>query len=270
MKTLYSYDHYKPYLYDLVSAEDAPRGLRAQMAKAIGCQAAYFSQVLNGKAELTEDQAIKLSRFLQFNRLESDYFLILIRLARATTPELRTYLEEERGHLKSRHADLRNRVDSKPMQDNLELVTRYFGSSLPSTIHMSTASPTYRTAAAIAKRFQLDLATVQDCLHWLSEIGYVVKSKQGQYEFAGPSVYLPKDSPINAAYQIHRRMQAVRAIDRGSDKGLHFSSVFTLDRQTLLEVEELLKKAIEKSHKKIHAGGCDELYGMCVDLFEVV
>ena len=51
---LLDYSDYKAYLR---AATDASRGLRTALARSLGCQTAYVSQILNGGAQLSLEQA---------------------------------------------------------------------------------------------------------------------------------------------------------------------------------------------------------------------
>src|SRR5437868_6404098 len=140
MKTLFDYDNYSNYLRDYVYGEQTYRGIQAELAKSMGCQAAYFSQVLKGTAELTEDHALKLVQYLGYSELEAEYFILLVRLGRASTPDLASYLEKRRQKLVQQSEDLKNKVESKSLSDVESILSRYFTNWLPSTIHIATSS----------------------------------------------------------------------------------------------------------------------------------
>src|SRR5206468_2329165 len=93
--SLLNYTEYKSFLRDLVKDPKAPRGLQSQLARVMGCQAAYLYQVLHGKVHLTEDQAFKLGRHLEFTAGEWEYFSTLWRIARASSPELIEHLKAQ-------------------------------------------------------------------------------------------------------------------------------------------------------------------------------
>ncbi|MNL74440.1 hypothetical protein D3C87_2000780 [compost metagenome] len=84
-------------------------------------------------------------------------------------------------------------------------------------------------------------------------------------------MHLDRKNEISRSFQAHRRLQAIRAIqqDDGAEN-LHFSSVFTLDKKTFEELKKAFLDGIQEAHKKIHAGGTEELYALTLDLFEMV
>lgn len=267
MISLLNYRDYKIYLRDLLAQEGQKRGLQSAMAKAMNCQAAYLSQSLRGKVELTEDHGVKLVSFLELNPLESEYFLLLLRLSRATTPELRKYLEVKRVELLKHRDDLENKVKAKGARDNEEFISQYFSNWIPTLVHISTSSNELQNAEAIAKRFSLDLSLVKDTLNFLEHYR-LVKKENGKYIFSGESIHLPKASSSNVPYQVSLRSQVIKSIqERSHEKTMHFSSAFTIDKKDYQAIQEILNRAIEDSHKVIHGSGTEEVYTLCIDFF---
>jgi uncharacterized protein (TIGR02147 family) len=261
-----SFENYKEFLVKLIDEDSKERGFQSQMAKAMNCQAAYLSQVLRGKVELTEDHGLKLTQFLKLNSYEADYFLILLRHSRAATPELRTYLENKREELKLQNAEMKNKVGAKSARDSEAFLSKYFSSAIPSTIHIATSSKNYQTVESLAERFSLSKENVEEILAFLEKYK-LVKKENNRFVFSGESVHLPKSSDLHRPYQSSYRVKAIRSIEEKSEDDLHFSSVFTIDKKHYKDVLEVMKKAIEDSHKIIHSSGTEEVYTLVMDFF---
>jgi uncharacterized protein (TIGR02147 family) len=265
--------NYKEFLQKLIKARKE-RGYQSQMSRAMNCQAAYLSQVLKGKVDLTEDHAVKLAQFLKLNALESDYFILLVRLGRAATPELRKYLEERRVELLDKEDELQNKVHAKSARDTEEFSAKYFASFLPLLVHISTSSKHYQTVSELKERFGLSAVQIETTLKFLEEYKLVVRSfEKGEekWKFSGESIHLPKSSSMNVPYQVSLRTLALKSIQEKKFKeNLHFSSVFTMDKKSYKEIFEILNRAIEDSHKVIHDSGTEEVYSMSIDYFKVV
>lgn len=268
MKKVFKFDNYKDFLNNYVNAKTAPRGLRTQLAKAMGCQTAYMTQVLNGKAELMEDHACRLVAHLELPKLEADYLMLLVRYARARTPELRLYLDNERREMIARSEEVHRRLTSAPSDDETFIKT-YFGSWICSTIHIATSSENYQTIEALSTRLGLPKKIVSENLKFLATFGKVKKNGD-RWVYAGGPLHLDRANPISRGFQAQRRWQVVKSILQGtSSQDLHLSSVFTLDKKTFEELRAEFLDALERAHKKIQAGGTQELYAISVDLFEV-
>ena len=62
MKQIFDYRDYRDFVNEFISEQPIRgHGVRSRMAKAMGCQLAYFSQVLHRKAHLSLDQGLKLN-----------------------------------------------------------------------------------------------------------------------------------------------------------------------------------------------------------------
>ncbi|KHD87784.1 MAG: hypothetical protein OM95_12270 [Bdellovibrio sp. ArHS] len=269
MKTLFDFDNYQDFLSFYVSNPEAPRGLRTELAKAMQCQAAYLSQVLNGKAELTEDHAFKLVNHLGFSNIEKEYFTLLVRISRASGHDLQEYLKKQAAALSKVATKVDYKVIAKNLREDEDFTKYYFSSWIPSTVHIATSSPHYQTTAAISQRLGLPEKKVLDCLQLLAEKQLVGRKGPGEWVYQGGNIHLPKSSPLGVNHQIHNRLQAIKSLQTGDDKDLHVSAVFTMDKEGFEALKKLFLDSIEKANKRIAASGTEEIYGMCWDLFEV-
>ncbi len=269
MMSVFKYSNYRDLLKDLLYGPDSRRGDQSELAKAMGCQASYLLQVLKGKAELTEDHAIRLAHHLNLGDLQTEYVLLLLRISRAATQDLVQFLEKRRAELFRQQSDLENKVESRPLLDSEQFLSRYFSSWIPSTIHVATSSEKFQNAFAIAERLSLPIGIVEDTLSFLEKHS-LIKRQGKDFLFNGGSIHLPRRSALNEAHQSSRRIQALRSIQQQNNESLHFSSVFTLDEKALKELKHMITQLIESSHKKIHDAGTDEIYAMNMDLFKVV
>jgi len=268
MKPLIEYSNYRAYLNDLIYGPSSRRGLQTELAKAMGCQAAYLSQVLKEKAELTEDHALKLVTHLRLSDFDSEYFMLMLRMARAGTPELVRYLDQKRQEMARQSHDLSNKIKGKLVSSSEKVLSDYFASWIPSTIHIATSSEKFQSPQAIARHLCLQVENVESVLRFLEQ-SHLVENRSGQYVFAGGSFHLPRSSPLDQTHQTNRRLQALQAIQKNNPANIHFSSLFTADVETFIEVKKMITQYIEESHRKIHSSGTDNIYSMCLDVFEI-
>ena len=109
--SVFDYDDYKDYVRDALDARaENKRGERSRLASFVGCHTAYVSQVLNGAAHFSLEQAEKINHFLGHGKEQSLFFLFLIQLARAGTPSLRKVFEEQLRALKEKQFVLKDRL----------------------------------------------------------------------------------------------------------------------------------------------------------------
>jgi len=94
-KSIFDYRHYKPYIRLRLGGERKKTGMRAEAARAMSCQTAYLSQILNGTANLSLEQAHALGGFLNHDHDEQEYFWLLIQKERAGTKEFAAFIEDK-------------------------------------------------------------------------------------------------------------------------------------------------------------------------------
>jgi len=95
---------YKAYLHEVLKkSKSRGHGMRSQIAKALGCNVAYISQILNKSANFSLEQAESLNQFLGHPKNECHYFLLLVQFARAGSFDLQQRLKEQiDDHFKKR------------------------------------------------------------------------------------------------------------------------------------------------------------------------
>src|SRR6185437_2114301 len=93
--SVFDFRSYKEFLFWYVDGASKSRGARTQLAAHAGCQSAYISQVLNGAAHLSLEQAEKISRGIGQTSEEGTYFLLLIQHDRAGTPSLKSHFSNQ-------------------------------------------------------------------------------------------------------------------------------------------------------------------------------
>jgi len=266
---LFDYKDYRAYLQDLCQAPKVKRGYQASLAKAAGCQASYFSQVLRGNAHLTEDQVVAIAEELSLTTHETDHLLILLRLNKAGTKKLRDYLERSASSSKAKRRDLSTKVAATNFIQSGEDLAQYFNSWIPSVIHVLTGSSKFQTIESIAKRLNLPESKVRETLLFLLEKGFV-KKEENHFKFQGGTIHFTKDSVWQPALQSTRRQLALNSIAVNPAEALHFSSVFTITPEDKSKVQELLSEAIRKADQVVADSGTEELCCICVDFFEVI
>ena len=98
-KTVFQFDDYKKYLTHMEDlANRVQRGFKSGLAKAIGCQNAFVSQVFNTGAHLSLEQGFLVAEHLKLNTEERRHFLLLIEYNRASTKGLKDFFRRERFH----------------------------------------------------------------------------------------------------------------------------------------------------------------------------
>lgn len=267
MKTII-FDHldYKKYLHERIEA--APyrgRGLKLQMAKAIGVHTAYISQVLNKGPHFNLEQAMKVNQFWGHSKQEARFFCLLINLARAGTHELRQFIQEEINEVLEKRKNLKERLDIKDSLDESNQ-NIYYSSWSYAAIHILTSIPSFQSVESIVERLRLPRERVQENLKFLVDTGLVLQ-KGARFMIGTTRIHLSADSLQIQRHHSNWRSQAVISLDRSSAEDLHYSSVISLSKQDRPRVKEILIKAIEECRAIIRESPEEDLHVITLDSF---
>jgi len=265
--SIFDFSNYKEFLNFQFHGSNTVRGLQNRLAKHLNCQSAYLYQVVKGKAELTEDQAFGVTTFFEMASLERRYFLCLVGLSRAHTPELKNYLQNQLSQLKAERSDLAASADAKSAKIESEILDYYFSQSLPSLLHILTSSAQYQTEEALSKRLKMPRAIIAQHLQKLNHFGFIEKNKE-RWSFKTTSLHFAETSSHGLSQHLMRRSQSMTSLLNREKENSHFCSLFTLDPESYLKLKSIFSDFISKSQKLVHSGGADEAYVLVADLFK--
>ncbi len=260
---IFQYSDYKTYLRDLSAAR---RGFRSRMAEAASCQNAFISQVLNGKRELSLEQAEATGRYLGHRPNEQKYFLLLVEYSRAGTESLRSFFSKQLQEVRDREFVLKDRIKSEKKLTNTEQ-SIYFSCWYFAAIHISISTSSAHTKTALAEQLKLPMKTVSEALAFLQSIG-LIQDHKGHYSPTIKSLHLGTDSPFLKLHHVNWRLQAIEAINDGSED-LHYSSVISLSRQDALKVKRLLVQTIEQVKSEVRGTVPEQPLCFNLDFFEI-
>ena len=264
---LYKFDDYKSFLSQMLTYSGPNRGRRAQLARFLGCQPAYISQVLNGAAHLSLEQAHKVAKFLELDRHETAFLLLLLQHERAGTVELKRFFREEIETVRKARTEVRERLRLSAELTGEERMV-YYSSWHYAAIHVTTSIPRYQTPDAIAKRLHVPRQLVLRCLQFLTKAQLVVE-RDGRYEIGPRRIHLGRDSPLITRHHSNWRLQSLIAMDQPQAKALHYSSVVSLAKADVEKIKDLLLDALSQSEEILSASKEEEVYCLCLDLFEL-
>lgn len=257
---------YKKYLHDkITSSPRKGRGLKLQMAQALGVQTAYISQVLNKDPHFNLEQAMKLNQFWGHSKEEARFFCLLINYARAGTHELRQFIKDEMEEVHERRRSLKDRLGIKNSltEANQHI---YYSSWTYAAIHILTSIPEFQTVDKITERLRLSRDRVHENLYFLVETGLVLQ-EGGRYIIGTTRIHLDADSLQVRRHHYNWRSQSVISVDRGFKEDLHYSNVISLSKADKPRVKEILIKAIEECRAIIKESPEEDIQVITLDSF---
>lgn len=265
-KSIYDFKDYKHYLEAIEAHKPhRGRGFRAELARAAGCQTAYISQVLNGRAHLSLEQAHALNSILFHSKDEANYFLTLVEFARAGTRELRLYFQDHLNEQIQKHLNLKKRFQVKDVL-SAEDQGVYYSDWSYAAIHMAITVPTLQTQKAIASYLQISESKVIKALQFLITRGLAVHEKGG-YVIGATRMHIGSDEAMVQKHHTNWRLQALKALESTTEKELHYSSVVSLSEEDVLKIKASLVKEIDHYNSTVKDSKEETLYCLTMDFF---
>lgn len=269
MKTTFDFNEYKRYLLHVEqSRKTYERGFRTKLSETLGCQSGYISHVLNGDAHFSLEQAIKISKFLNHKSREQKFFLLLVELARAGTPELRNYFKEELKALLDIHHNIKERVgDSKILSETEQSV--YYSSWHYLAIHVLSSLPEYNDAKSIANALKIPEDVVGKVLLFLIQTN-ILKDEKGKLTPGVTQVHLNRESPLIRQHHTNWRIAAIQSLMNDNKNDVHYSTLSTLSKSDAEKLRAEMLLLIEKYVEVVKPSEEEVMYGFNLDFYSLI
>lgn len=266
-KTVFEFKSYKPFLIYETENSTSRRGQKSLLAKALQCQSAYLSQVLNGKAELSFEQAYRACDFFRLGHEEQDYFMLLVQKDRAGIQDLRIYYQKQIDQLLERRLNLKKRLGQENLLSEKEK-TIYYSSWIYPAIHMAVTIKHLQNKERLQKFFQLPQKQMNTVIDFLLKTGLI--QQVGSELHAGISViHLGNDSQSIYKHHTNWRLQAIESLEREDIYDVHYSAVVTLSKADIKKIKNLLLEQLKENIEIIKASNEEELCVLNIDFFNL-
>jgi uncharacterized protein (TIGR02147 family) len=267
MKQVFEFRSYKPYLSGLLGQKGQKTGRRSEAARHMGCQTAYLSQVLNGDAHLSLEQAFSMNEFLGHDEEQGEFFLLLVQKERAGTSDLKKYFTEKLEKLAERRLVIKNRLkDQETLSVSDQAV--YYSSWYYACIHVMVTIPGLQDKESIAKHLNLPLTTIAGALEFLVSRGLVIE-EGARYKMGPRHVHLGHDALFIAKHHTNWRTRALVAIDHVKKDDLHYSMVGTISRADARKIKERVVELIQENMKTFAPSKEECVFVSAFDFFEI-
>lgn len=267
--SVFEFSSYKAYLLAWIETRPLKgRGERSRIAETLRCQLAYVSQVLNGPAHFSLEQAEALNALLDHTEDEADFFHLLVQLDRAGTPALQSRVQKKIKKILNDRLVLRNRLEFEKSLSREDQAI-YYSAWYYAALHIAVAVPALQTREALTRAFNLPVSRVSQVLDFLISRG-LVEEKKGRYQAGDTRIHLESDSPMITKHHMNWRMQAIQSLEHAGSSELHYSSVITVAESDIPRAREALVKAIEQIREIVKPSKDESLYCYTLDLFKLV
>lgn len=266
-KSLFEFSEYKAFLR-AISGVKQRKGVRLAISKALRCQPAYISQVLNGGGNFSLEQGEGICQFLGFGKQESHYFLLLLQKERAGTKNLRVYFEEQIEEVQKRRLVLTERLGKEHELTEAQRA-EYYSSWIYAAVHIGLSIPGLQEKKLLAEFFQLPQMKVAAVVDFLLHSGLVVERAGGGYDFGPSKIRLGNDSPQIVRHHSNWRVRAMESLEREGLSDMHYSGVVSISRADAVRIKESLLEQVKKCQAVVADSPEEELYGIGLDFFNL-
>lgn len=267
MKKVFDFDDYKDFLLHAIEHHgSASWGYRTKIAEVLGCGKSFVSQVLNGHVHLSHDHALALCQHWRFDKDETQYFLDLVSFARAGTPALRKFLQTKLEEARRHQQEPSERFRWATVTGEIENL--YYSSWLYGAMHVASDVPEFQTVAGMARRFRIDESEAALLTRTLCEMG-LIADQGGKFSPRNVRLHLAKGSPVLQSHHTNWRLKALESSRNPLNDGLHYASVFAMERRLFEELRRRLLDSVAAMNEDIARSASEDVFAFSLDLFRV-
>lgn len=243
------------------------KGYKAHLSQCMGIQTSHFSQVLAGKIDLNPDQGAKLCDEWKFDDLESDYFINLIHLERATTITLKKRIKRNLSNSRLSHG-LGNDMHILSPSSKVDYLP-FFSSWVYPAVYGALKLKGMLTETDIAKRLEIPLPTVKSTFLGLESMK-LIERQEGRWVSLKDGI-LNLSQHARAISQMEFRVKAHQMFVDGDTEMVRFSSMMAVTSEKYFEFRERVQKFVAEYHADTSEMGPppEELIVLNVDFFRV-
>jgi uncharacterized protein (TIGR02147 family) len=265
--SLFLFDNYRTFLKTYIaSLPGKGHGELSRIAKALQVHQTLMSLILSGERDLSLEQAFDLCNYLGFSQIESDYFSLLVQLARAGTKRFEDSIRQKLEQVKNESKKLSKRVDFEKVLTEHERAKAY-SSWIFSAIRMFTSvGEQGQSLQDIQNRFHLTRQRAMELLNFLESAG-LVRQVQGKYVMGEQRTFLEKGSPHFLKHHSNWRIKAIEQADQLSDSELMFTSPVSLSAEDFTKLREQLAEFIKNFLETVKASPAEDIACLNLDFF---
>ncbi len=264
---IFEFGDYQELLKSQIKENSEKRGYLTLLAKEVGCQKSYLSQVIRGQVHFTPEHAMKLALFWNLSESESEYLIQLVHLGRTSFPPLVKKITNRLSEIKTSQANLEQRFRSNSFQD-VEAQALYYSNWMTSAIHILVDIEAFRKIESIGQRLNLSFQLVRSQLEKLERLN-LVKRQGLDWLPSGKGMHLPKRSLLTGANHQNWRSRAIMDSQLEESDGVHYTAIQSLSLTDFEEVKALILKLIDRQRNLVGPSKAEELACLTCDWFRV-
>lgn len=266
---IYDFLNYKEFVQNWILLQPKKgHGSLNKIAKALGVHSTLISHIFNGDKELNLEQGLKLCKFLDLNKKESQFLILLIQYSRAGSDDLKKFLKEQIEVIQEDALELKNRLKTTGHFSE-EDRGRFYSNWYYSAIRLATDIKNYRSSIEISKALNLPEDVVVKVLSFLTSTGLCVKKDQ-KY-FIGPTAtHVEAGSPFVTNHHRNWRLKAIERHLSLSSTELAFTSPLTMSETDCKLLKKKIINFIEDAQTLVAKSPPEELRCLNIDWIKII
>lgn len=265
--SIFDFDNYRQYLKAYLKELPQRHGTLKKWAHHLNVHSTLVSQVMIAKRDFTEEQGLDLCDFLGHTPLEKEYFLELLRLERAGTPNLRKHHKTRLQQMKTQALKISERVQAERNLSDHESAI-FYSSWIFSAVRMCGSIGEGLTVEEISEKLSIPRKNILEVIEFLRESGFV-KQNGIRYTIGTQYTHLGKDSPFLVRHHNNWRLKALQRADRLLDTELMYTAPFSISENDFKKLREQLVRGIEEFLKTVKESDGELVACLNIDLFRV-
>lgn len=266
-KSIFSFSNYYDYLDYIFPVLRKQGKSKAMAAQAMGAHPTFLSQVLKRGQQLSLEHGLRFSRFVNHSPNETKYFQLILSYGRASTHDLKDYLEAEVLSFQKSVNEVSQRIGDFEQVDEKH-IGRFYTNWNYQVAHALVSIESLQTPQALAQFLGINLNEIQKILDFLSNVG-LVNIRGNRYQIGQKHLHLPSDSPFIPSYHSHWRLKAIESLKNIRPSDLHYSAIYVISQEDATRIKETFLQTIKKIVEIAKASPEKEGVGVCLDLFNL-
>jgi uncharacterized protein (TIGR02147 family) len=241
-------------------------GQMSRLAKHISVSSTFVSQILAEEKDFSPEQAVGAAEFLGLSEVQTDYYLTLVELSRAGTPQLKAHIQIRLKKIQTEASSLKKKIASMEIMGE-EAKSIFYSQWYFSAIRLITSIPKYNTRLLVAEYFNLPKDLVNQTIDFLLQQGLVIE-KNGKLSLGTRRTYIAPDSMQVALHHLNWRAKSMGKIAGLSSTEMMFTAPLTISKKDFERIRNELKEKITDIFQSIETTNPEILSTLTIDFLK--
>jgi uncharacterized protein (TIGR02147 family) len=264
---IFGFQDYRKFLLTrLEPRSTSKRGELTRLAKVLGVNSSYLSQIIHGSKNLSVEQAFLIAEDFGLTSAETEFFIELVHLQRATKANYRKFIL---GRVRKLQMESLVQKGIPPIEEPLDERSKgtFYSNWYYTAIQLLSGIHKFQTSSAIASRLNLNQDLVDQVLRFLVSVGLCIQ--RDEKTGVGPrKTHLDRASPFVSRHHMNWRIKGMEFMPRNSSEDYFFTAPMRIDERTSKKIRAMLAEVAQHTNQMIDSAGDEKLVCLNIDWFE--